>query len=92
MFVSCSCPAGRYGKFCEHKMRILQGDQKILEQDQVDDLARVSEWVQRSDFQDLIIQSRRAEKAIDEARAVLDNVKKEMSSAMKDGIAIGNKV
>lgn len=94
MYVACSCPAGKLGKFCKHKIRLLQGDFGILyDDDQCDDLSRIADWIQQSDFLDLIFERSKFKKDLREAQQKLDEVKKrmrpvekKMEQAMKKGI------
>ena len=94
MYVACSCPAGKFGKFCKHKIRLLQGDFDVLyDDDQCDDLSRIHEWIQQSDFLNLIFERSKFKKDLREAQQRLDAVKKrmrpiekKMEQAMKKGI------
>lgn len=94
MYVACSCPAGKFGKFCKHKIRLIQEDFGILHDDtQCDDLSQIHDWVQQSDFLDLIFERSRFKKELREAQQRLDAVKKKMqpvekkmAQAMKKGI------
>lgn len=94
MYVACSCPAGRFGKFCKHKIRLIQGDLGILHDDaQCDDLNQIHDWIQQSDFLDLIFERSKFKKDLREAQQRLDAVKrqmqpveKKMAQAMKKGI------
>ena len=96
MFVFCSCPAGKYGKFCKHKIRVMQGDFDILYDDyQLDDVARIADWIQESDFLDLIFERSKFKSELREAEERLEAVKKKMkpvekriAQAMKDGIKL----
>lgn len=68
MYVACSCPAGNFGKFCKHKIRLLQGDFDVLyDDDQCDDLSRINDWIQQSDFLDLIFERSKFKKDLREA-------------------------
>lgn len=94
MYVACNCPAGKFQKFCKHKIRLLQGDLGILyDDDQYDDLNRINDWIQKSDFLDLIFERSKFKKELREAEQRLDAVKKKMrpvekkmEQAMNEGI------
>jgi|LGVF01.1.fsa_nt_gb hypothetical protein len=94
MFVSCDCPAAKFGKFCKHKIRLIQEDFDILYDDtQSEDLVQIGDWIQRSEFLDLILERSKFKKEFREAQQRLDAVKrkmqpveKKMAQAMKDEI------
>ena len=79
MTVHCNCPAGRLGKFCKHKIRMLQGDYDVLyDDDQCDQLDKISDWIQKSDFLDLIFERSKFRTALREAEEKVNAIKKEM--------------
>ena len=95
--VHCDCPAGRFGKFCKHKIRMLQEDYDILsdsdDENQCDRLTEISNWIQKSEFLNLIFERSKFKTALREAQEKLDQVKREMrpieekmAIAMKKGI------
>lgn len=86
MFVFCNCPAGKFKKFCKHKIRLLLGDFDILYDEQDDDLIRVTDLIQGSDFQDLIFERSKAEKVLKEAQSTANKVKRKIIRAMENGI------
>lgn len=84
--VKCSCPAGRFGKFCKHKMRFILGDGYILEDDsQIDALAKIADRIQNSNYFDLIVEHSKAKRAVEEAEANLKKVRGKIAEAMKKG-------
>ena len=94
MFIHCDCPAGKFGKFCMHKIRLLQDDYQVLyDQSQRNELNRISNWIQKSDFLDLIIERSKFKKELREAEDRLEAIKRnmkpvedKMGQAMKMGI------
>ena len=98
MFVFCSCPAGKYRNFCTHKIRLMQGDVDVLyNDDQCEDLAKIEELVQKSEFLDLIFERSKFKVELREAQYRLEAVKermrpveKKMAQAMKVGIKLRN--
>ena len=94
MYVHCSCPAGRFGKFCKHKIQLIQNYSDILcDDDQWEDLSQIHEWFQKSEFLDLIFERSKFKKELWEAQDRLESVKKrirpiekKMAQAMKKGI------
>jgi hypothetical protein len=87
MSVHCSCPAGRFHKFCKHKMSLLKGnDFYLADENDRENLKFVASWVQKSAYLDLIIKASKAQSALDEAEANLRAVHTEISAAMKTGL------
>jgi uncharacterized Zn finger protein len=94
MYISCSCPAGRFGKFCKHRIALIQGNSDILYDDSQDeDLYQICDWIQKSEFLDLIFERSKFKTELREAQARLDEVKrkmrpveKKMAQVMKKGI------
>lgn len=37
----CDCPAGKYGNFCQHRIKLLRGDGSEIVSDNLDDLEKV---------------------------------------------------
>jgi hypothetical protein len=37
----CNCPAGQYGNFCQHRIKLLRGDGSQIVSDNLDDLVKV---------------------------------------------------
>jgi hypothetical protein len=94
MFIHCDCPAGKFEKFCMHKIRLLQDDYQVLyDQSQMNELNRISNWVKKSDFLDLILERSGFKKELREAEDRLEAIKRnmkpvedKMAQAMKIGI------
>lgn len=94
MFIHCDCPAGKFGNFCMHKIRLLQDDYQVLyDQSQMNELNRISNWIKKSDFLDLILErsgfKRELREAEDRLEAIKRNMKPvedKMAQAMKIGI------
>ena len=87
LIVKCNCPAGRFGKFCKHKMRLIKGNYEILfDENQDDDLEEMQDIIQNSGYLSLIIDLSKAEKAVREAEEDLKKVKKDVALAMKSGV------
>jgi len=94
MFIQCDCAAGQFGKFCMHKIRLLQDDYQVLyDQSQRNELNRISNWIQKSDFLDLISERSSFKKELREAEDRLEAIKRnmkpiedKMAQAMKIGI------
>ena len=85
--IFCECQAGRYRKFCKHKWQMIKGNENILyDENQDSELAKISDWVQKSDYLDLIIAMSKAEKAKSEADINIKNIKEKIANGMKTGL------
>lgn len=94
MVIRCNCPAGEFGNFCIHKIRLLQNEhQALYDPSQRNELNYVSNWVQNSDFMDLVSQRsgfkkelRKAEDMLEAIKRAMKPVEDKMAQAMKSGI------
>lgn len=99
MFIRCDCPAGEFGKFCMHKIRLLQNEhQSLYDPSQRNELNCVSNWVQNSDFLDLISERSGFKKELRKAEELMETIKRnmkpvedKMAQAMKFGINAANR-
>ena len=82
----CDCPAGKLGKFCKHKFGIISGEFTILtDKNQLSELDKIQEWVQKTTIFNLLNQFNDAESQIQKAQINLNQIKKKLEKAMKDG-------
>ena len=89
MSIHCNCPAGRFGKFCKHKMAFIQGDDRYLHDDeQYDQLRYIADWIQKSKYLDLIFKRSPLKKAFKEAENNLKLLDREIGKAMKEGLEL----
>ena len=87
LFVSCDCPAGRFRKFCKHKLAFIRGnDSYLYDEGQRDDLNKVADWVQKSGYLDYIIRISKAQRMLEEAEANLKKIHEELAQAFTRGV------
>ena len=87
MSIHCSCPAGKWGKFCKHKIQMLQENYDILsDEGQSNQLEEIADWIQKSEFLDLIFERSKLDGKLMEIQEKLNGVKKKMARMMKEGI------
>ena len=85
--IFCDCPAGKWGKFCKHKLALIRNfEDMLLNRDQEKELAEVQNWIRQSKYPDLIKKLEFAESEVKKANADLKKVKKSFETAMKSGI------
>ena len=86
--ITCTCPAGVHGEFCEHKFRLASNDVMMLQHPgQNSAMLNAHVWVIESAISDKLIklltllgEEKPNEKAIEEAKA-------EIGKAMREGTA-----
>lgn len=85
--IKCNCPAGKFGKFCKHKWGLIKGNYDMLYDDDGDDqLDKINDWIQESQYLDLIIEMSKAQKRLDDAQKDLDKIKNKAAASMKNGL------
>jgi len=85
--IFCSCPAGEFGRYCKHKVSLLTGETSLLTaSNQVKSVSEMQEWVKESGYPSLLTEIDSAEKEAKKAQSRLQDLKKSLERAMKDGI------
>jgi hypothetical protein len=87
--ITCNCPAGRHGEFCEHKFRLASNDLLALQHPgQNSAMLNAHVWVIESTISDKLLnllnllgEEKPDEKAIEAAKA-------EIGTAMREGTAV----
>jgi len=74
--VSCSCPAGVFGKYCKHRVSILDGDTKGIVSDNLEQVELVQSWIKGTDIERALIQ-------IKELDIKAAQIKKELAASKK---------
>ena len=87
LHVYCSCPAGKLGKWCKHKMHLVSGDVAgVLGDSGVSDMTEVLAWIKNSEFPRLLNEMKLAEDEMLAAKRKMDNVKKALEKAAQKGV------
>nr|VFJ91420.1 MAG: hypothetical protein BECKH772A_GA0070896_100318 [Candidatus Kentron sp. H]VFJ92478.1 MAG: hypothetical protein BECKH772B_GA0070898_100309 [Candidatus Kentron sp. H]VFJ99249.1 MAG: hypothetical protein BECKH772C_GA0070978_100308 [Candidatus Kentron sp. H] len=85
--ILCDCPAGEWRKYCKHKMAIVSADERILyDREQMDNFKKVTEWISKSGYPDLIEELRICEKELESAKKKVENQKEKIARLMKEGL------
>lgn len=83
----CTCPAGHRGQFCKHKRALTLSDTSMLyDSGQTEDLSRAKEWVQTSDYPELLRELKELEDAKEETTNQLKAKKEKIAKCMSEGI------
>jgi hypothetical protein len=90
LVVSCSCKAGIYGNLCRHKIRLLNGDESILHnQDDAPALREILELVRQSPHIKLLEEYDALKKQIEHAKEKESKFRHRLEKVLTEGIPIG---
>ena len=85
--IFCSCPAGEFGRYCKHKLSFLKGESALLtDTSDADSISAVREWVRESSYAALLAEIDLAETDAKNAQSRVQDLKKKLERAMKEGI------
>jgi uncharacterized Zn finger protein len=83
---TCNCPAGIFGKLCKHKLALLHGDASMLFDPNANPrLLKLSQLVQETAYPRLLAEIHQAEIALAKAKKLVDQSKKLLEKALKEG-------
>jgi len=80
----CTCPAGKKGQYCKHRMSILRGESEAVVSSNIDEIPIVRTWLKGSDVELAIHNIAEAEHDIDEAKKKLTLAKSALAKAMRE--------
>lgn len=81
----CSCPAGKVGQLCKHRLNILQGNSIGIVSGNACDVQTVLFWIKGTDVEDALRQLQHAENEFNEAKKQFDAAKKRLANALVIG-------
>ena len=79
---SCTCQAARNGKYCEHRLNILEGSQKNIVSDNVSDVVKVLKWLPGTSIHQLMNRVKKCEARVKAANRELSKAKRKLSEVM----------
>ena len=82
VMVSCTCPAGAFGKLCKHKLEILNASLSPEVAGNSRDFNDVRSIIKGSEIQTSLIELSRADQNFQEAKRFLDSVKKKLEKLL----------
>lgn len=89
--IHCTCPAGKWGKYCKHKAAMVLGDAKYLYSDgQAESFADARKLIVASTLPTLCAEIADAEKKAAAATAFAKKTKEKVAKAMNQGVELGN--
>jgi len=78
----CTCQGGRFGKWCKHRLRILQGSVQGIVSKNKDEVSVVQSWLPGTDVEKALKEHVKAEQALDAARKRFGVAKRMLESLM----------
>lgn len=78
----CTCPAGKMGQYCKHRLRVLSGKTDGIVSENEGDVSLVQSWVKGTDVEAALKDLIDAERRFDEAKKALDKMKKRLAMAL----------
>ena len=81
----CSCPAGKVGQLCKHRLGILQGNTKGIVSGNDGEVQTVMSWIRGTDVEDTLRQLHEAEKGFEDVKKQLYALKRRLARALMIG-------
>lgn len=81
--VFCTCPAGKSGQICKHRMNILSGNPVNLVSPNHENLKLAVEWVSGSDIEQALVELSKAEDAMVYAKKAHAAAKNKLIKALR---------
>jgi hypothetical protein len=78
----CTCPAGRKGTYCKHRLAILDGIDADVVSANPEHIAVVASWLPGSGLADAIDGLAKAEREVEEAKRAVARAKKTLAATM----------
>ena len=89
--IHCTCAAGKWGKYCKHKVAIVLGDASALYSDgEAESFAKTQKLIVESTLPILFAEIADAEKKAAEADAFAKKIKEKAAKAMSQGVELGS--
>lgn len=82
--VFCTCPAGKVGQICKHRMYVLSGNPLNLVNPNIEDLKRSVEWVSGTDVELALVELSKAEDAMSHAKKMHIAAKNKLIKALRN--------
>ena len=80
----CTCKAGENRLPCKHIFRILDGDPKNVVSDNVEKVAEMPSWLERTDVESVMQEVKEAEAIVEDAKKELKKRKKNLARVFHD--------
>ncbi len=80
----CSCPAGKVGQYCKHRINILDGKSTGIVSGNESDIQTIMLWLKGTDVELALNQVREMEEKLESMKKQLDGFKKKLARALLD--------
>ncbi len=78
----CTCPAGKHGQLCKHRMSIFRGESDNIVSNNKGDISVIRDWLSGSDIEMAIHEIAEAEHDFDNAKKRLAQAKRNLAKVM----------
>lgn len=85
ILLSCTCPAGLFGKLCKHKLEVLNSSISTTERDLNETRCAVHHLIGSTDIPLFLTDLNRADQELQTAKRVLDAAKKNLEKLLNGG-------
>ena len=82
LYASCDCKAGSYGRYCKHRIHILNDEKVDIVSDNLDDVATVQSWLYGTELESVFKSVQEAEDVVSEAQRRLSLAKRSLARIM----------
>lgn len=80
----CSCPAGKKGMHCKHRLKILLGDSEGVVSNNIEHVKQVSSWLPGSDVEAILQKVKNLEAESEKIKKEISIAKKALAKALHD--------
>lgn len=84
--ISCTCPAGLFGKLCKHKLKILASSINSTGNDSDETLYVIHRLIGSTDIPLFLTDMNRADQELQTAKRALEAAKKNLGKALNGGV------
>lgn len=84
-FVTCTCPAGQFGKLCKHKVEVLNSAINTTEDHSGASRYDLNRLIESTDIPLLLTEMNRADQELQRAKRALEVAKKNLEKSLSGG-------
>jgi uncharacterized Zn finger protein len=75
----CSCPAGKHGMYCKHRIRIMSGTTKGIVSNNLSDIQTILQWLKGSEIEKIANEICEAQTDLEKAKRKVASLKKKFA-------------
>jgi len=80
--IRCTCPSGRFGQLCKHRVAILSGDKKGIVSSNLEQVELIQSWIKGTEIEKKLIDVKLMEKVALKSKESLVKAKKVLLKEM----------